>query len=73
MVIHALAAVNIGDVKLDDRALEHLQCIEDRQRREGECGRIDDDAGALLDGFVNPADDLGFAVRLPEFERVGRK
>ena len=26
--------VDIGDVNLDDRAFEHLQCIEDRQRRE---------------------------------------
>src|SRR5262245_2291580 len=68
-----LALVNVRDVQLDDRAVEHLQGVEDRQRSKGECGWIDDDAGRAVDRLMDPADDLGLAVRLPEFERVGAR
>ena len=50
---------------------EHLQGVENRQRSEGEGGRVDDDAGRVVDRLMDPADDLGFAVRLPEFDRAG--
>src|SRR5262245_53826676 len=68
-----LALVDVCDVQLDDRAVEHLQGVKDRQRREGECGRIDDDTGSAVDRLMDPADDLGLAVRLPEFDRVGAR
>ena len=66
MVVDRLAPVDVGDVQLDDRAGKHLQRVEDRDRGEGEAGRVDDDAGALVDRLVDPVDDLALAVRLVE-------
>src|SRR4051812_11113051 len=66
VVIDRLALVDVRYVKLDDRATEHLECIEDRDRREAEAGRIDYDARAVVDGLMDPVDDLAFVVRLME-------
>ena len=72
-MIVRLALVNVGDVQLDDRALNIFSAsrIAIEVKREG--GRIDDDAGRLVDRLVNPVDDLGLAVRLPEFDRVAAR
>ena len=61
-----LALVWVRDVQLDDRMLEHVQRIEDRDRCVREGSRIDDDARSAVDAVVNPVDDLRFAVRLLE-------
>src|SRR5665213_3026514 len=69
VVVVRLAPVDVGDVQLDDGAREHLQCVEDGDGRERIGGRIDDDAGPQVDGFMDPVDELRLAVRLPEFDR----
>src|SRR3546814_3475741 len=57
-------------MQLDDRAGEHLQRIENGNRREGKGGRIDDDAGgAGIGRLVDPADDLALGIRLVEPHR----
>jgi hypothetical protein len=60
------AAMDVRDVELDDRPLEHLERIEKGDRRERIAGRIDDDARAVVGRFVDPVDELLLAVRLAE-------
>src|SRR5436190_2022499 len=68
MVIDRFAAMNVGNVQFDDWACEHLQRIENRNRREREGSRIDDDAAAAVGGLMDPVDQLGLAVRLPKLD-----
>src|SRR5271163_1905103 len=63
-VAEFLALVYVRNVNFDDRRMEGIQCIEDRDRRMGECGGIDHDAGCDFSRLVNPVDDLVFAVGL---------
>ena len=65
----SLALVHIGNMHLDDRPFEGVQRIEDGDRRVGEGGGIDDDAGGALAGAVNPVDDLVFAIALMKLDR----
>ncbi len=60
------ALVRIRNVQFDDRLLDHVERIEDRDRRMRKSRRIDDDAGGAVDGAVDPLDELRFAVRLME-------
>ena len=59
-----LALVHVGNVHLDDRPVEGVQRVEDGDRRVGEGGGIDDDAGRALAGGMNEVDDLVFAIAL---------
>lgn len=46
VMVDDFGAMNVRDMKLDNRAGKHLQRIKDSDRREGEGGcRIDHDAG----------------------------
>jgi hypothetical protein len=69
-VIDRLAAVDVREVELDDRAGAHFQRVEDRDRGEAQARGVDDDAGLGVDRLVDPADDLALVVRLAELERV---
>ena len=60
--------MDVRDVQLDDRARKHLERVKNRDRRERKGGRIDDDAAAFIDRFVDPVDQLRFAVGLAEFD-----
>src|ERR1700722_169727 len=62
-----LAAVNVGDVDLDDRALAHFHRIQHRYRMVAEGGRIDDDAG-IQARLLEPVDHLVFRIGLPAQE-----
>ena len=66
-----LAAVYVGDVNLDDRALAHLHRIQHRYRVVAEGRRIDDDPG-ILARLLKPVDHLVFRIGLPaqEFQSV---
>src|ERR1700730_17557247 len=59
-----LSLVNVRNVNFDDRCFKGVQRVEDRNRRMGECGGIDHDAGGYFSRLVNPVDDLVFAVGL---------
>jgi hypothetical protein len=62
--------MDVGDVELEHRPREHLERVQDRDRPEGEPGRIDDQPGAAVDRLVDPLDQLVLGVRLPELDRV---
>ena len=62
-----LAAVNVGDVNLDDRALAHLHRIQHRYRVVAEGRRIDDDPG-IQARLLEPVDHLVFCIGLPAQE-----
>src|SRR5580704_14696720 len=64
VVTKFLALVDVRYVNFDDRRLEGVQCVEDRDRRMRECSRIDHDAACGFSCLVNPVDDLVFTVRL---------
>src|SRR5450631_885549 len=64
VVAEFLALVDVRNVNFDDRRIEGIQCVEDRNRRMGECGGIDHNAGGDFSRLVNPVDDLVFAVGL---------
>ena len=53
MMAESLAVVHIGNMHFDDRPREGVERVEDGDRRMGEGGRIDDDAGGALAGGVN--------------------
>lgn len=55
---------------LDHGAFKGIQCVEDSERRVSERSRVDDDASAVLARFVDPVDDLVFAVALMETDLV---
>ena len=69
VVAERLALVRVRDVQLDDRRFDHVERIEDRDRRVRERRRIDDDAVGAVDAAVDPVDDLRLAVRLVERDR----
>ena len=48
MPVILVAGVDVGDVHFDDRPVERLDRIEDRNRGEGIAGRIDDDGVRVL-------------------------
>src|SRR5258708_11787072 len=64
-----LALVHIGNVHRDDRRYEGVQRVEDGDRRMGEGGGVDDDAGGALASAVNPVDKLVFAIALMKLNR----
>ena len=68
MVVDRLALVDIRDVQLDLRPLEHFERVEDRDRGEAVAGRIDDDPGRLDPGRVDGLDDLALEIRLAELD-----
>src|SRR5271169_5673880 len=69
MMPERLSLVHVGNMHLDDRTFEGVQRIEDGDRRMGEGGGIDDDAGGALASAVNPVDQLVFAIALMELDR----
>ena len=70
VVAEFLALVDIGDVHLDDRHLEHEQRIEDGDRRCRVSRRIDDEADGLLGArLLNPIDDFAFVIGLAKHQR----
>jgi hypothetical protein len=69
MMPERLAFVHVGNMDFDDRPLKGVQRIEDGDRRMGEGGGIDDNAGCALAGGVNPLDDLVFAIALMKLNR----
>src|ERR1700737_3788827 len=68
VVAEFFALVNVRNVHFDDHRFKGIQRVEDRNRRMGECGGIDHDAGCNSSRLVNPVDDLVFAVRLVKAE-----
>ncbi len=72
-MIDLLTPVDVGDVQFNDRSRKHLQRIEDGNRGKGKAGRVDDDAGALVDRLVNPVDDLALEIRLMEAQDARRR
>lgn len=68
-VINWLAAMNVADVKFYNRPLEHLEGVQECDRGEHEGGRIDNDPLALVDCFMNPVDQLFFAIGLTKLYR----
>ena len=69
-VVDRLAAVDVGDMQLDDRAPEtsssaSMIASDVKVNAAG----IDDDAAGLVDRLVDPVDELVFPVRLPEHDR----
>ena len=50
--------------------IEGIERIENGDRRVGEGGRIDDDAGGILAGRVDPVDEFVFAVALQKADLV---
>src|SRR5579875_233341 len=68
-VPESLAAVNVGQVHLDDRQLGRKQGVENRDRGGGVAGGIDDDAVGVLARLLDPLDELAFLIRLPEIDR----
>jgi hypothetical protein len=57
-----VAAVDVRDVQLDDRAFEDLQCVDDRDRREGIGGRVDDDGISRLASGLDELDQFAVVV-----------
>src|SRR4051794_3493838 len=51
VVVHLLAAMDVGDVDLNDRTWKHLERIHDRHGRERIGCRIDNDPAAGVDGL----------------------
>ena len=68
MMPKGLAFVYVGNVNLDNHSLERIQRVENGDRRVRKCRRINHDAGGSLARFVNPVDDLVFAIALAEFD-----
>ncbi len=58
------ATVDVADVDLDDRAGQHLDRVEHRDRMIGKRRWIDRHPGRRFGRFVQPVDHLVFAVRL---------
>jgi AcrR family transcriptional regulator len=75
VVIDALAGMDVGDMELDLRSVEHLQRVQKRHRGEGVAGRIDDDAAGLearfLDALNKHALEIGLAKINGEAQRCG--
>ena len=53
MMAEGFAFVGVGDVKLNDGLLEHVEGIKNSHRCVGECGWIDDNPGGTIDAFVD--------------------
>jgi len=53
-------------VHFDNRKFGGLERIEQRHRREGVSGGIDDDPDCMLAGLVHPIDQLAFVIGLPK-------
>ena len=62
--------MDVRDVELDDRAREHLERVEQRQRGEGERRRIDQQARRLVDRGMHQVDEALLAVGLLENQRT---
>jgi hypothetical protein len=54
--------VDVGDVNLDLRPVEHLQGIEQCDGVKREAGGIDHDARHLAACFMQPVDQHGFGI-----------
>jgi len=63
-----VAGVDVGDVHFDDRPVERLDRIEDRNRGEGIAGRIDDDGIRGLSCGPDQVDQFALVIRLAEGE-----
>ncbi len=63
-----LPLIRVGEVDLDDRLVQHLQGVEEGNRRVGVSPGVDDHAGTLGPGLLDPVDELAFVVRLPEHD-----
>ena len=55
--------MNIGDVQLDDGAVERFERINDGDRMEGATRRIDNQRGSRVAGFMDPVDDFASVLR----------
>ena len=62
MMAEGLALMDLRDMALDHRPLEGVERVEQRDRGMRECGRIDDDASAILARLMDPVDQFVFAV-----------
>ena len=60
--------MNIRDVQLDLRRIEHLQRIEKGDRGEGIAGRIDDDAAGFFAGLMHAFHKLALEIGLAEVD-----
>src|ERR1700712_4439795 len=58
--------MNIRDVNLDERRPEFGARITQRHRGVGQCTRIQHDGLTRIGGVVDPAQQLGLAVALPD-------
>ncbi len=61
-----LARRRVGDVHLHQRGGPHGQRVAQRVGVVGERGRVDHDRHPGVGGLVHPADQLAFAVGLPD-------
>jgi hypothetical protein len=48
--------MDVRNVQLNDRAIEHLECVKNRYRRESERCGVDDDAATVIDSLMDPVD-----------------
>ena len=64
-----LAGVRVGEVQLDDRAVERGERVVDAPGVVGEGAGVDDDGGAAAAGRVDGVDELALVVRLEVLER----
>src|SRR3954451_1188922 len=65
-LVDTLPLVDVCDVHFDDRAIERLECIEERNRFEAKPGGINDDSACRAAGFMYTIDQLSLVVRLSE-------
>jgi len=68
-VAKGLAAVDLTDMHLDHRPFKSIERVQNRNRRMGQGGRIDDDPRGLVARLMNPVDDLAFPVGLQQRDR----
>ncbi len=58
--------MRIGEVNLDDRLIERLKRIIERDRGVAVGGGVDDDAAAASARFLDPVDQFALVVGLAE-------
>jgi len=64
MAVVFVAGMDVGNVHLQDRPLERLQRVEDRDRGKGIAGRIDDDGVRGFPRRLDQVDQRALMVRL---------
>src|SRR5262245_23364914 len=66
--VQLIPGVDVGDVHLDNRAVEGLEGIKEGDGGEGERGRVDDDGVRLLPRLLHQIDQDALVIGLVESE-----